>query len=209
MRIRRAPDGSLEIFESPIVARIAMLVGAVAIPWAVMTSRPPSSGHRLDIMLGFVAGAFMLLGALLVETRRFRFDRAEQRLHWQRSRLIGKRAGTLAFSEIRSAVAQPRMEDDNPRTRRLSYRPVLLTREGEIVLSNTSSLNVKDYETLLSQIREVIGLTDAGPTDPIVDLVRAGRLIDATKILRRQGDLSLEEAQQRVRQIQLDLQNQG
>lgn len=202
MRIRREPDGSLELRESPAVARAAMLVGAVAIPWAAMTGRPTAGHDGLRIVLGFVAGAFLLLGALLVEKRRFRFDLPERRLHWQRSRLIGNRSGTLAFSEIRSVVAQPRMEDDNPRTRRLTYRPVLLTMEGEVVLSNTSSLEAKDYEALLSQIREVIGLTDTAPADSIVDLVRAGRLIDAVTVVRRQLGLSLEEAEQRVRQIQ-------
>jgi hypothetical protein len=72
-------------------------------------------------------------------------------------------------------------------------------------LSNTSSLRAEDYAEILTLVRATIGQADADGVSDAVELVRAGRIVDATIMIRRQPGVSLEEATRRVRQIQQDL----
>jgi hypothetical protein len=101
------------------------------------------------------------------------------------------------------------MDDDNPRMRRLTYRPVLMTTEGEMPLSNTTSRRPEDFGELLAHVRAAIGATDAEQGSAVVDLVRAGRTVDAITVARRELGLSLEGARERVQQIQRDLKAQA
>jgi hypothetical protein len=182
-----------------------MLVGTALVPWGVLASAPSGGRDPLRLVLGFVAGTFFLLIALLVPTRCYRFDRAQRQLHWGKASLLTKRSGTISFDAIRAAVAQPRMDDDNPRTRRLSYRPVLLTMDGEMPLSNSSSLDADDYSDLLEAVREVVGLDRFDPVGELSDLVRAGRITDAVALLRRRTGTSLVDARREVEKMRRDL----
>jgi hypothetical protein len=200
MGLNREADGSLEVAERPVILRMAALVGAVAVPWAVLESAPVQAPRDpLRVVLGFVAGAFLLVVALLAESRWLRFDRRQRVLHWRRSRLLSTRAGALPFSAISSAVAQPRLPDDASGARRLTYTPVLVTTKGEIPLSGTSSLQASDYAELLAAVREAVGLETA--EEAVAGLVEAGRIVDAVALARRLFGLSLEEATARVERL--------
>lgn len=200
MHIRRDPDGSVEIHEIPAVMRGALLAGAAAIPWATWAGAVDAS-DPLRVVLGILGGAMFLASALLVEGRWYRFDRQEGVVRWRRSRLLSSRSGSLPFGAVVAVVPQARMDDDNPRTRRVSYRPVMLTSEGEMLLSNQTSLKAEDFADLLSTVRGALGLTSTQERGQVVDLVAAGRIVDAVALLRRQRGVSLAEAKSAVEAI--------
>ena len=186
--------------------RVALLVGAVAVPWAVISATAgASSADALRISLAFLCGGLMLAAALLVESRRFYFDRPNRILHWQRSRILSRSGSSLLFDQITAAVTQPQMDDDNPRARRFTYRPFLITIGGPIPLSNSSSLDADDYSGLLDAVRAVVGLGAAQDAHTVADLVRAGRIVDAITLERRRAGTSLEAATTTVEAIQKEL----
>jgi hypothetical protein len=199
MRISLRPDGSLLVRESPALARGALLVGAMAVPWGVVAAAPERGPLR--VVLGVLCGALMAAGALLLESRQFLFDRSSRRLHWRRSRLLSAKSGTIPFSEITALVAQPWMEDENPRSRRLTYRPVLVTNHGAVLLSNSSSLDAADFAGPLALMRDTIGLPGSGEDNSVEALVGAGRLVDAATLLRRTAGLSLTEATECIHRL--------
>lgn len=199
MRVRREAGGVLVIGERPVLLRVALLVGAVVVPWAVVSGQP-ADREPVRIGLGILAGVFLLVVALLAESRWFRFDPAVRALHWRRSRFLWRRWGELPFSAIFGATTLPRIDEDS-RQGRVTYQPVLQTAMGELPLSSSFSRRVEDYDVLLGLIREVIAETSDDQEGTIVSLVRAGRTMEATALVRRALGLSLGEARQHVRRL--------
>jgi hypothetical protein len=210
MALTRQRDGSVVIREKPLVLRVSMIVLAMVVPWAVFWAAPTSAqDDPLRNVLGLVAGGFFLLIALLAESRSFHFDAERREIRWSRSRILSSRSGILAFDAVTAVVAQPRMDADNPRARRVTYQPVLLTTMGEMPLSNTSSLKAEDYAEVLSAVGGVLGLGVADQDDAVRDLVRAGRIEDAVALLRRRTGDPLEQARRVVGEMGRSLGDHG
>jgi hypothetical protein len=157
-------------------------------------------GDMRTLLAGGLVSVLALSLAAFVPDRTFVFEPALGRMTWARKRLIGSRRGTTPLTDIRDVTLQVD-QDNDPRRRLLSYRVVLVTREGSMPLSSGREFDREVCERLVARIRELSRDPRSSPASTIASLAAAGQIIDAVILARRDRGMGLAEARDYVESL--------
>lgn len=159
----------------------------------LVAGEPPgqdlSTGAVVLLALGF---AFGFLHATDVS-----FDKAARTCAVRRLDGFRVRRTALSFDEI----ADVRVEiEPMPDGAVVSCRLALVTADGATPLTSAYEPGLERFNQMRAAILEVVapGKAPTPAPDPVRELAKAGRLIDAVALLRQRERLSLAEAKDRV-----------
>lgn len=187
-------DAQLVVSENPavwrgllLVAGAGMFVGVVAAFWNV--PRPA------DKIVGWTLGSLMcFVGAAASERTRFVFDLEAQSLTWRRQRLFGTRSGEVLFADVTDVILSTHGDTEGT-----SYRVVLVTKMGQVPLSNSLNHNRKGQEELAETILEALSRNPANLIETsIARLAEMGDTIAAVTLAKEQYGLSTTRAHELV-----------
>jgi hypothetical protein len=178
--------------------------------WAIVPALFDRSFTREEQFVGRLAGTCVLalLALVFSESSRFTFDRRRRIATWQRRWAFSTKAGTLPFDQIETVVIETPIGDEGVPSR----RAVLQTAGHDIPLS-VGYRPDGDGEclALVARIRTFIGRDsdlEVSSDDIIMDSVgsasRAGRTLDAIRLVRQHRGLSLEDAKKLVDSLRGD-----
>ena len=199
MRVERQPDGSLLVRADPLGLRLLLTALGAAVLIGVWLQKPRD---ETKLLLGGLGALLPFLGAAGLERVRFEFDIAQRRLRWRRRNLFGGRAGELGFDEIGEVAVRVRRErDSESRSGREipNYCVVLVTRAGELRLSNRMYADESGPSEIASAIGQALGRPPRlAVAESVEQLAASGEVIQAIKLARRERGLGLAEAKQLV-----------
>lgn len=203
MRLDRQPDGTLVVRANPALLRTGLVCLGAVVVGAVVHAHPLNDSR---VWLGVLGSLVPFTGAALLERVRFEFDVAQRRLRWRRANWFRGLRGELAFDEIREVALRVRRERDSERPRAPEtpwYRVVLVTRDGDLRLSDRMYADLPRQTALADAIRMALGLAPgAAPAEESIEqLAAGGEKIAAIKLVRRQLGLGLAEAKQHVEKL--------
>lgn len=154
---------------------------------------------------GYIVGGFFLLCALLgTRKSRFIFDARARIVRWQNFVVLRSSAGSLAFDNIRGIGIEAFSGDGNG----LTYRLTLLTSGKSVPLSSAYGPGERKYSGLRNTIATFLKLetgSQGGTFDvdaSVLELVRAGRKIDAIALVRSTRKMSLLDAKRIVNVVE-------
>jgi hypothetical protein len=194
MRVVREMDGSVIIRERWTVLRLAALAGAAAIPVLLAMDSGATTTGRTWIG-GLVAAGLLAVVAAAVVDLEYRFDPRARLVSWRRARLFGRRTGSVAYADIRDVLVRAETErDEDAHRSRTVWRLELVTSDGTLSLTNQRALRPDEHEVVADLLRTVIGLPAPHPEEGVARLARAGYLVDAVALARRQLGCTLDDA---------------
>jgi hypothetical protein len=200
MRTHKTADGALVVtYESTVVSK--WLFGGFVL-FALVAVYDVSIGTRgTDRMVALVGAMAVcaLSGLVLLERSHFTFDPRTRTVRWERRWAWSTKSGSLPFDRIRSVIAQTMGETREYPDRRICLQPI----DGALVplTAGYASDPGGELVQITEQIRAVLGAQPATSDESLAALVRAGRTMDAIRLLREQG-LSLTEAKRRLDELQ-------
>lgn len=212
MKIRKLPNGSLELSESWPLARWACAALAVLLPALALLGvwLGGWSGLQQPFGIAVVTIAAALVAAVLQDWH-FRFDPHRRTLTWRRRNWFRDRRGVLPFADIEKVVVSSQLESDSesPNVRRWHYSLILATRAGPFPITQSSSAGKEEYEALADRIRAMLGERqgeaseshDQSDEAQVAKLLSVGQKLAAIALLRERQGLGLAEAKARVEQI--------
>ncbi len=200
MRIDRQPDGTLVIRANPALLQAILVCLGAAVVTAVALQEPRD---HTRLWLGVLGSLVPFLGAALIERVRFEFDIAQRRLRYRRRNLFRGLSGELAFDEVSDVVVRVRRDRDPDRPRANpvpEYRVALVTKAGDLRLSDRMYADAKRQSEIADAIRAALGLApgSAPVEESIEQLAAGGERIAAIKLARQRLGSSLTEAKQHV-----------
>ena len=153
----------------------------------------------------YVVGGFLLLCALLAARKsRFVFDARERVVRWTNLLILRTSTGSLPFDDIRGiGIETFAGAGDSP-----TYRLTILTSRKPIPLASAYGSGKEKYTNLRKTIATFLNLEigsqegAAGLEPSVLELVRAGRKIDAMKLLRSMKKMSLLDAKRIVDEVE-------
>jgi hypothetical protein len=182
-------------YEGTTLPKFLFAVGLVFAATAVYDVTIGSRGT--DRMVALIGAIVVCVGSALVSFERseFKFDPRTRQVRWSRRWAWSNKAGTLAFDRIRSVIAQTMGETREYPDRRICLQPI----DGPLVPLTAAYMPDAQGELvrIADNIRTMIGAAPATSDESLAALVRAGRTMDAIRLLREQG-LSLTEAKRRL-----------
>jgi hypothetical protein len=200
MDVRHLPDGSLLLtYDSTrwtrwAIAATLLLLGTAAYDYFI----GPRGEDRVLGLLG-AATTLGLIGIVMLEQSRFRFDPVTRLIEWDQRWAFRRRSGVTPFNDVKHVSVEVPIGD-----RGIPSRRVVLH------LANGSLLPVTvgykpDVDGSISRTAETLRVT-LGHRPPTIEgsvrlLVAQGRTIEAIKLLREKEDMSMTEAKRRVEQI--------
>lgn len=148
------------------------------------------------------AGLFTLFAFIAWRRETVTFDAAAQQVRWIRHRAFRLASGTIAFSDMRGIT----LEAMNTNRNVPSYRLTILTTGKPVPMSDGYGGGQAYYESLRKEILKFIEMDETaspGPGDEesIRALLEQGRKIDAVEFARKNYQLDLAEAVDRVNEI--------
>ena len=188
-KLERTPD-QLVVSENPAVWRgvlpvvgLAMGVGVVAAFW----EDPRPAGK----IVGWTLGSLLcLLGAAVSERTRFVFDLGRQTLFWERRRLFGTRSGEVPFADVTDVILTTHGDTEGT-----SYGVVLVTKSGQVPLSNTLDADRKEQEAVAETILEALSRSPVNLIETsIARLAEAGDTIAAVTLAKEHYRLNTTQA---------------
>ena len=198
MRIARQTATELVLEDSGL-----WLAGALAIASLPLFYAAIFTGAKGNFV---VAGFFVICSLVGIRKSSFVFDAGERVVRWKNRLFLKASSGSVAFDEIREIGIECSSAGEGG----AGYRLTILTPRGSIPLSSTYGSGSGKYATLRETIlvflkREAAATPEmaareriAGWDPSILELVRAGRTIDAIALLRSMKRMSLSEAKRRV-----------
>lgn len=183
-----------------VVEDFPYVIGAIAFPAALFLlyeaiATGVRGGASRDV-IGGVFGALMCFfgGAIFTKRSVFEFDLVNRQLRWKRGGLFGSRHGLVPFNLIRSATVQS-LNSSGTHT----YRVAVLTKEGEIPLTDAYSTGVEQPERIRTAINSVLNAAPANQIEnDILEMALAGRKIDAIQLARTRYGYDLAQAKEFV-----------
>jgi len=148
-----------------------------------------------------VTGALFALSALFfLRSSDVVFDKASRTCTLRRRDMWRTSERTVRFDDIDDILID--VISDNT-TVLVSCRLALKTRTGEVPFSASYEPGLERFEEMRGSIVDLIFAGRAPPPvfDPVKSLAIAGRLIDATKLLRQRSNLSLADARDEVMRL--------
>ena len=184
--------------------RVFLGLAIACAAWAIAPVLFDRSFRNEEQFVGRLAGAGVLaiVALVLSENSRFTFDRRRRLATWQLRWAFSTKTGTLPFDQIETVVVETPIGDEGVPSR----RAVIKTAGRDIPLS-VGYRPDGDGEclALAIRIRAFIGCDSdltMSSDDVIMDSVRAalraGRTLDAIRLVRQHRGLSLEEAKKLV-----------
>lgn len=207
MKVSRVDSSNLIIKDTPLYP------GIVFLPWSVfsfymLVGRLSKSMHPDEELFAILASAVIPLIAvgLMNEFTRLHFNIGERTLSWKRAGLFGRKGGTVLFSDIRNVVIETSSEHSRVST--TTYRLAIKTSDGSIPMTRYYSGGER-YKKELESIAELIdsALGKEGRDrrrfieDCILELVAAGRRIDAVRLTREHYKFGLTEAKRFIDEL--------
>lgn len=207
MKVSRVDSNNLIIKDAPLYP------GIVFLPWSAFAfyklvehlSRSMDPDREL---FGTLASAVIPLIAvgLMNEFVSFHFNIGERTLSWKRTGLFGRKGGTVLFSDIRKVVIETSSEHSRVST--TTYRLAIKTNDDSIPMTRYYSGGER-YKKELESIAELIdgALGREGRDhkrfieDSILELVAAGRRIDAVRLAREHYKFGLTEAKRFIDEL--------
>jgi hypothetical protein len=202
VNVREGPGRTLVVETGPDrVAWFLLAMSAGCGAWALWLLR---AGRGGDALVGSCGAALtLLLAALLMfEQARFEFDGTLRRVRWHRRRSLSRSGGVIPFASILGVDVQELVTSRDATSRRV----VLRTRDGVVPITLAYGGKAQQhYDAIAERIRAGLGLAGgtAEPATPpgrddVRELVRAGRIVEAVKLLRERERIPLAEARARV-----------
>jgi len=196
---REEADGSLVVTHG---GRSWLAVGLVIAGLGLLAGSAYDWFEHLSVddkWAGFLGGGAtcLITGLALAEKSRFVFDRRRRTLEWERTHAWAKKAGSVAFDQVRQVRAERPIGDDGAPSRRI----VLSLADGTSVPLRAAYVPDGDgaLEQLAQRIRVVLGGTPQPPLgDDVAALVAQGRKIAAIKLVRERTGASLLDAKNEV-----------
>lgn len=156
MTIDDRPDGALVMSERMTFLRWGSLIAGALLAATLIAMRVTmGSGDTRTLLAGGLVSVLALSLAAFVPDRTFAFEPALGRMTWSRKRLIGSRQGATPLTDIRDVRLQVDQDNDSRHRRLLSYRVVLVTRDGSMPLSSGREFDREVCERLAARIREL------------------------------------------------------
>jgi len=199
MDVRHQPDGSL-LVTSDTTRWTKWWIGAtlLMLGTAVYDYFIDARDDRLIGLLG-AATTLALVGIVMLEQARFRFDPATRLIEWDQRWAFRRRAGITPFSGVTHVSVEVPIGD-----RGIPSRRVVLHLADGTLLPVTMGYKT-DVDGSISRTAETLRVTlghrPSATEDSVRLLISQGRTIDALKLLREREGLSLTEAKRRVEQI--------
>ena len=200
MHVVRETPGELVIKDSTLWLSAVFAIAGLAVAYfAVARSHPRSL---------LISAVLLLLAAPFARTVEFTFSATERVARWQGRKLFKLESGSVAFDEITDIGTEATSGSKGS----LTYRLTLLTPHGAIPMAYMYNSGEHHYSRLREKILGFIHPGAPIPADPtgagglaseasIRSLLHLGRKIDAIKLLRSAGSMSLTEATERVNEI--------
>jgi hypothetical protein len=182
------------------MSRLLSIIGIVFLGIAAYTLfREPA---RRDRLIGSFAGfvTCVVASLLTLERSRFELDPRVRSITWRRRWGWSVREGITTFDRVRAVVVQTPIGDDGVPSLRLA---LLLVEGGEVPLTMGYGPDPSgELPELGDRLRGMLGLEQhVGLAGHLQQLVNQGKSIEAIKIIRQKGDVSLEEAKRRVDEL--------
>jgi hypothetical protein len=192
MRVTRQTATELVVEDSSLWIAAVLFAGSLPLFYSAVVVGNKGS---------YIVGGFFLLCALLgARKSRFIFDARERVVRWENFVVVRSSAGSLAFDDIRGIEIEAFSGGENG----LTYRLTLLTSGKPVPLSSAYRPGERKYTDLRNTIATFLKLetgSQAGTFDvdaSVLELVRAGRKIDAIALLRSMQKMSLLDAKRIV-----------
>jgi len=200
MDVRHQPDGSLLLtYDSTRWTKWSIGATLLMLATAVYDHFIGARGDDRVIGLLGAAATLAVIGIVLLEQARFRFDPATRLIEWDQRWAFRRRAGIAPFSGVNHVSVQVPIGD-----RGIPSRRVVLHLADGTLLPVTIGYR-PDVDGSISRTAEALRVTlgHRPPTteDSVRLLISQGRTIDAVTLLRERGGMSLTEAKRRVEQI--------
>jgi hypothetical protein len=201
MRAREDADGSLIVEHSGFGwARLLFGIALLCLFGAAFeASANAREGERI---LGLLGGGAVsgVAGLAMLETGRFRFARKRRVVEWRRRWAWWTKEGSIPFEQVLDVLVGQPIGDSGVPSRRISLRlkdgRELPLRAAYVADADGSALE------LAARIRVALGLAVEPPLPASVRaLARAGRRVEAVRLLREESGLALDEAVRKVDEL--------
>jgi hypothetical protein len=183
-----------------IIEDFPYLIGAIAFPAPLFLlyeaiATGVRGGPTRDV-IGGVFGALMFFfgGAIFTKRSFFEFDLVNRQLRWKRGGLFSRHHGLVPFDLIRRATVQSLGAGDTP-----TYRVAMLTKEGEIPLTDAYSSGIEAPDRIRTAINNILNAAPPNEMEnDIQEMALAGREIDAIRLARERYGYDLTQAKEFV-----------
>ena len=144
----------------------------------------------------------MAFGLAFLHTTDVVFDKTRRVASLRRLTVIKLTRLSIAFEDVVDVAVQMDPQPDNWNS--ISCRLAFLTRDATIPMTASYAPNLERYNAMRASILRTLGRAPDTivPADPLRELVKAGRIIDAVSLLRERENLNLVTARERVAQLQ-------
>lgn len=152
-----------------------------------------------DLRVLMPAALFAIFGVAFARSTEAVFDNGRKVASLKRLDMFRRTCRELAYSDIRNVAIDSMMGGSTATANVVMYRLKLETTEGDVPLTATYEAGETRYDAMRERISAVVlGQAAAPLQDPVEDLARSGRTIEAIAALRARENLSLAEARDRV-----------
>lgn len=200
MDVRHQPDGSL-LLTYDTTRWTKWLIGATLLMLGTAVYDYFIGARGNDRLIGLLGAAtsLALIGIVMLEQARFRFDPTTRLIEWDQRWAFRRRAGVTPFSGVTHVSVEVPIGD-----RGIPSRRVVLHLADGTLLPVTVGYK-PDVDGSISRTAETLRVT-LGHRPPTIEdsvrlLISQGRTIDAVTLLRERENMSLTEAKRRVEQI--------
>ena len=194
MHVARRTNQELVVVDGSIWLSVFFLCAAVFMGFQAVAQKEPR--------WWLTAGLLSLFAFLVWRRETVTFDAAGQQVQWVRRRAFTLASGTVAFNEMRGITLESMSGNHGV----LSYRLTILTTDKPVPMSDEYGGGQAHYEALRKQILEFLNMDKTAspcPTDEesIRLLLQQGRKLEAIEFARKNYQLDLAEAVDRVNEI--------
>lgn len=154
-----------------------------------------------------IAMAGMCVGAAVLSVRStYEVNIPEEKLTWRRATLGWQKHGELSFRDVDHVG----LETGRQTTLTLT-RVVVYSEKGDVPLSRMFTGRYEENKKLASTVRKMISHDDAKADKDLIpqsvlQMLNRGQTLQATALLRRDGNMSLSEARRQVQRVLLEIQ---
>lgn len=152
-------------------------------------------------LVGFIITLFVT--GFMTQFRKFHFNVGEKHLYWRCIGLFGFKSGTVPFSNIKKVVFEASPSWRTGKTH-ATIRLALSTNEGTIPLThyNSGSIFKKECESIAKLVDDALGEDHSRfIEDSILELVSAGKKIQAVILAKEHYGFTLTEAKKFIDEL--------
>lgn len=201
MKISNTDSNNLTITDAPLYPGIVFLPTSVFAFYKLIERlcKSMEPDRELFGILAVVVIPLLVVG-FMNEFTTFHFNIGERTLSWKCAGIFGRKGGTVLFSNIRKVVIETSYQRFTT-----TYRLAITTNDGTIPMTRYYKAGER-YKKELESIAELIGGAVGRDhkrfiEDSILELVAAGRRIDAVRLAREHYQFGLTEAKRFIDEL--------